>query len=432
MAWARGDAMRAVIDRIDAALERPRAGIAIALALAAVVAAAGFTNDFVYDDVPIIRDNALVHSLTHWPALWTATWWPPPFVQQLYRPLALALLAAQYAVGGGAPLAFRVVSGALYVCGVLAVWRLASRLVPRRVAATVAILFAVHPVHVEAVAQGVNQGELVVGIAAALMVTLYLDRRRAGAVRARDWAAMALLYMVAFLAKESGYVLPALIVAAGVVAPSRARALGPGLIALGAVAAGGLMARHAALAGYGFDVQPVPGLRGLGIGERLYTMLQVVPQWLRLLAFPLHLQADFADGAFPFPAAFGIAEAMGVVVVVGGALVAWRVRRVAPVATFGIAWCAVTLLPVSNIVPTGIMLAERTLYVPSIGFLLAVAALASQAVAGTRAGARVRAGVVMLCWAAAVFGLVRSVNRMSLWNSAHLEVTGATATTSDE
>ena len=49
----------------------------------------------------------------------------------------------------------------------------------------------------------------------------------------------------------------------------------------------------------------------------------------------------------------------------------------------GIAWTAVALLPVSNLIlPTGILLAERTLYLASVGAMLAVAGLSERAGGG--------------------------------------------------
>lgn len=409
--------------------------VATVLALAFVASAAHLLNDFVYDDVPVVRDNARLHALANWREIVSLPWWPPPFVEQLHRPLASLVLALQYALGGGAPLPFRIASVALYLAGAWAVYRLATRFLAPGAALAAAAVFAVHPVHVEAVAQAVNQGDLIVGLAGALMVTLYVDRRRAGHVRAGDWAAVAALYAAALLAKESGYVLPALLVAAEAIvvpaaAPGERLRLSLGYIALAAVAAAGIAARTAALGGAtigaaAFSVEPVASLRGLGLGGRLVTMLQVVPEWLRLLAFPARLRADFPPDAFPHPAAFGPAEYAGIGLLVGGAMAAWRARRTAPAVTFGLAWCAIGLLPVSNLVPSGIMLAERTLYLPSVGFVVAVGGAASWAVHARPAyAARTRAVLAALCVVAVAAGLVKSINRASLWNSAHFVVVG--------
>ncbi len=407
---------------------------ATVLSLAFAASAAHLLNDFVYDDVPVVRDNVRLHSLAGWRQIVASPWWPPPFVEQLHRPLAALMLAAQWAIGQGAPWPFRVVSVALYVAGAWAVYRLATRLLTPGAALAAAAVFAVHPVHVEAVAQAVNQGDLVVGLTAALMATLYIVRRRAGHVRARDWAALAALYAAALLSKESGYVLPAVLVAAELLAtpapgPGERLRLSLGFAALATVAAGGIAARQAALGDHAFAVEPVASLRGLGLSARLATMLQVVPQWLRLMAFPARLRADFPPTAFPHPARFGAAEYTGLALLFAASVVAWLARRSAPAVTLGLAWCAIGLLPVSNIVPSGIMLAERTLYLPSVGFVLAAGGAAAWLVRGHRApSSLLRTVLAVACAGAVAAGLVKSVNRASLWNTAHFVVVPAAPT----
>ncbi|MDA1081840.1 MAG: hypothetical protein O2973_09230 [Gemmatimonadetes bacterium] len=400
--------------------------VVAAVALAACIA--GILNDFVYDDVPLIVENLRLHSLTNAVEIVSQPYWPPPFIEQLYRPLAVLLLAVEWAVGAGNPVVFRLVSYALYVASAVAFFRLATMLLARHVAFAVALLFAVHPVHVEAAALGVNQGELIVGLSALLVAARYIERRRGGGLHAVDWAVMAAWYAAAVFTKENGFVLPALLVAAeltlfGSKGTSRpARALWPGYVAMAAVAAVALVVRHAVLSGL-VGAAPAKALVGLSLGERAFTMLQVVPMWVRLLVWPQHLQADFGPNEIVLPTSVGLAELGGVAVIAAAFAVLLLARRQRPVAAFGIAWCAVALLPVSNLVPTGIMLAERTLFLPSAGFLLAAGAL-SEMVALQRGGrsVAVRRALVATLALLVALGLGRSANRHALWNSAHFVV----------
>ena len=82
-----------------------------------------------YDDIPIIQDNVRVHQFdfAHVREIFSSAYWPPPFVEQLYRPLTLVGLAAQYAVGAGSPMVFRSVSYVLYAVTAVLVYRLATR-----------------------------------------------------------------------------------------------------------------------------------------------------------------------------------------------------------------------------------------------------------------------------------------------------------------
>ena len=125
------------------------------LALLAMVWMLG--NQFVQDDAGVMVDNAL---LRHWSGVWEAfasSYWPPRDSHELYRPLSIAWYTIQWQLGGGAPTLFRLVSLALYAAVTLAVWRLLLQLVPPGAAWVGAALFAVHPVHTEALVIAVNQ-----------------------------------------------------------------------------------------------------------------------------------------------------------------------------------------------------------------------------------------------------------------------------------
>ncbi len=72
--------------------------------------------------------------------------------------------------------------------------------------------FAVHPLHVEAVAVAVNQGELIVGLIATLWVGCYLRARRRGATSACGACiGFVATYLVACFFKENAVILPGLL-----------------------------------------------------------------------------------------------------------------------------------------------------------------------------------------------------------------------------
>jgi tetratricopeptide (TPR) repeat protein len=95
-------------------------------------------------------------------------------------------------------------------------------------------------------------------------------------------------------------------------------------------------------------------------------------------------------------------------------------RRRAPAIALGIAWTALALLPVSNLLfVTGVLLAERSLFLPSVGAAVAVGGAVAM-VDGwlvARSGLRVAAGAaVVACIAAGVF---RSAIREPVWRDDH-------------
>ena len=394
----------------------------IAVALTASIA--GIGNNFAQDDLPLILGHVRVHDLGNWRALLTSPFWPSPYSPDLYRPLTSLLLAVEYAVGAGAPVVFRVVSYLLLAAVSVQVFALGTRLLPRNIALAVALLFAAHPVHVEAVALGVGQSELIVGLIALLMTTRYLDKRRSNSLTRRDWAILGALYMVASLVKEQGFVLPGLLVIVELVflegaIGARTRKLAGGYAFLAAVLVLVLALRSLALGGELAGTFTAEALVGLSMSGRALTMLGVVPHWVRLLAWPAHLQSDYSPQELVASVGFGPVEAFGLLLL-GLALAAvWFGRRSAPVASFGLAWCAVALLPVSNVlVASGVVLAERTLFLPSIGFVLAIGGLAAtwwprvvgMQPAMSRSLAAAGAMIVVL-------GVARSIERQRVWRN---------------
>src|SRR5688572_26845214 len=110
---------------------------------------------------------------------------------------------------------FRVMSYLLYAAVSIALYTLIRRRLPTIVAFGAAALFAVHPLHVEAVAVAVNQSELWVGLLSCLAVSHYLGQRdRGGPLSTRHELYIAGLFLAACLFKESALMLPGFLVAA--------------------------------------------------------------------------------------------------------------------------------------------------------------------------------------------------------------------------
>ncbi|MDP3936791.1 MAG: tetratricopeptide repeat protein, partial [Deltaproteobacteria bacterium] len=134
----------------------------------------------------------------------------------------------------------------------------------------------------------------------------------------------------------------------------------------------------------------------------------------RLLLFPITLSPDYNFNQIPIPRGFEPAVAAGAAVLgisLFIALRAWAVPRRFAMA----AWAALTYFPISNLlVPVPLLLAERTLYIPSI----ALAVLAGDWLAGgivrrrvgTRRLAVALAVVIVVLWGA------RTVARNPVWH----------------
>ena len=118
------------------------------------------------------------------------------------------------------------------------------------------------------------------------------------------------------------------------------------------------------------------GLEGRSLLERILIMAPAVLVWLRWIVWPLHLSADYLPDVFVPNARLGLAQLAGFAVLGLAAWAAWAARRRQPGITVGIVFGAVTASVASNVVvPTGVLLAERLAYLPSVGAAIVVGAL---------------------------------------------------------
>ncbi len=402
-------------------MTRPAPAVATAAvaALAVVPALAGLRNGFVYDDVPVIQQNPLVHGLASSGAIWHSSYWP---AGRLYRPLTSQLFALEWAAGGGKPLLFHAVSFGLAVLLAVLVFRLVRRVLDVAGAAAplgpsllAAALFALHPVHVEAVANLVGQSELLAALFGVLAVERYLAWRQAGEVGASRRLFLAGLTLLAMLSKEIGVVVPLLLAAAELGLLRRPRPRLAALFVLQAAAVAlALLLRWSVLGSF-VGEQPVRALHGLGAGARAIAMLAVVPQWARLLLWPAHLQAEYGPPALAVTTELTAAHWAGLFIVTLAVFLWLVTRRRAPAIGFGLVWIGLALAPVSNLLAaTGLIVAERVLFLPSVGLAIGFAGgfawLWPRAAAGKAFVAVAAAGLLVAAG-------IRSVSRNAAWRS---------------
>jgi protein O-mannosyl-transferase len=398
------------------------AGALVALALASSVV--GIGNGFAYDDRYIVLLDARVHSLTNWTRFFTESYWPKQWGPDGYRPLTLLAFGVQWAAAGGQPWVFHAVNVALYAATTLAVFALARTCLPLPAAWLAAALFAVHPVHVEAVANVVGQAELWVGLLLVGAAARYVRRRNDGRLSAADMAAIGAAYVLACLFKEHAIVFPALLALAELTVVQDARSvrqrialMRPFALVLALLGVSYLGVRTLALSGEitGFHPYIVFESLSLSSTDRILTMFGIVPTWVRLLVWPARLSADYSPPGVAVADGLAAWQLPGFVLLCASLWLAFVLVRRRPALTFGIAWVAIVLLPSSNfLVPSGILLAERTLFLPSVGI---VVALAGATAWGWRAVPHAwvsRVGVAALALAI-VAGAWRSHQRTRVW-----------------
>jgi hypothetical protein len=345
-----------------------------------------FGLGFALDAMGVAQADPRVHAVTaqNLALIFQNDYWWPSSVDTLYRPVTTLSFLFNYAVLGnaGSATGYHLVNVLLHMANVLLVFQLALRLLHERMAAFFAAgLWAVHPVLTESVANIAGRADLLATMA--VLAGLLLYGRVLTSVR--WWPVVAGLFAAAavgMFSKESAAVLLGLMLLWDLCCGSGW--LGGGVrraAAYGAVACALALMLAARLAV--FASAPVPEmpfadnpLRGAGFWVARWTAVKIVGMDLGLLLWPLHLSSERGFAQI-VPATAGdpgawLALAVSVAILT---MVVLRYRRDKTM-FWSAGMFAIALLPVSNLVLLiGATMAERFLYLPSIGFAVAVAAL---------------------------------------------------------
>ncbi len=373
--------------------------------VAAAVAAPSIRNDFVGDDRWVIVERPFLQHPGSVRALLAQPYWPPGFGGVLWRPAVLASYALDYRISHS-PHWFHAVNVLWAGLAAALLALLACRVSDPPTGVVAGLLFAVHPVHVEATANVVGRAELMAaaGYAAALLCALLAERRRAWLI------GVVLATGLAIGSKEHAATLPVAVLLVFPATRRSARSAVPAILASAAPIAiyfalrGGIA--HGVVSAGGLAL----GLEGLNLAQRAWVMLPVSLEWWRLLLLPAHLSADYSPAEVVVTTAFGAGHALAVLVWGAAGWAAWRWRGRVPGALLGLAWVLLTVAPVSNVlVPTEILLAERTLFLVSWGAALALASVAVALPLSSRTRLGLLAAVLLL-------GAGRSVARVGAWH----------------
>ncbi|HVI92764.1 MAG TPA: tetratricopeptide repeat protein [Anaeromyxobacter sp.] len=410
--------------RLAVSLRRPATLAALTVAVAAAAPFLGTVrHGFALDDGSEIVRNDDVRALRNVAALFARGAWAGAGEDNpIYRPLNSATYAVNYAIGGLDPAGYHAVNVALHVLVSLLLLAVGRRLGLGWPAATLAAaLFAVHPLHVEVVANVAGRKD---ALAAAFVLAALLAHRvalREGG--SRLWLPVACV-AAALFSKESGVAAIGFVAAWDLLlAPEEVRArLGraAGLYATyGVVLIAYLLARRAAVGSFGVPLTHIPfgenPLAHVDPFTRALNAVAVLGRGLLLTVLPARLSADYSWDAIPvLRSPLAPAFLLSLAALVALVAAAWRARRTRPVFLFCAAWYGIAIFPASNLVlPVGTIFGERLLYLPSAAVFLAVAALVEPLVAAPRAAAAVRA----LCAAAVVVLGVRAGAYAQAWSN---------------
>lgn len=352
-----------------------RLAVLLLLVLSLLPFANALRGEFVFDDHLLIEQpQSRAGGISPLRAVVSPYWVMAPEAR-LWRPVTSVTLATDWRLGGGRPGLFHAVNLLLHAGVTVLLFFLLRRIAGRPgLALATASLFAVHPLHTEAVAWISGRAELLAAGFSLAAVLLSIDRRSSLA-----WLTP-LAVLLAVGSKESAAALPVLLLFTrwGITARERRPAWGPVAASFGSILLY-LLLRRSVL---GTWSGPLPAavdnpMSGLGLFERLPTVLDVAGRYLGLVVWPGRLSIDYSAPALGIVHGGSPYLLLGVLALAG--LLWLAIRRRGQTVGWGAGFALLTFALASNLpVVIGTIMAERLLYLPSAGLILvAVASCAS-------------------------------------------------------
>jgi tetratricopeptide (TPR) repeat protein len=352
-------------------------GAAVAVLLATLLAfARTLAYDFVWDDALLIQRSQRLQQWTSLPAVLGSHFWSEVHEgSHYYRPLVSLSFFLDVQAWGFNPMGFHLTNLLAHLATALAVLALARRLTGSVLAAAVAgVAFALHPIHTESVTFISGRTDVLATLFFLLALLGYVHWRHEGGPLA--FAGSLVAFFLGLAAKEVAVTLPLVLVLYDRMVGPKERGAGALARALARYAAyGGVVALYLVvrMASLGALVESDSGTWGTLL-TRVLTATKIVATyaWLTLVPFPANPYYVIVPVLWPPPTDWWAATG-GLAVLL--ALTVWAAWR-APVWGFAAIWFWVTLIPSVGVdllpVPTAIM-AERFLYLPSVGFCLLLA-----------------------------------------------------------
>ena len=339
--------------------------LSLLLAAAVIVYANALLNSFTYDDFPFILNNSAVTS----PSL--KGLFEPTRLGNVFRPVSFASFSLNWLIGNVHASGYHLLNLLLHAAVTLLLYFVLRRLLETLPQATTisfvaALLFAVHPIHTEAVASIAGRPEL---LAAGFLLAAWL-------FHLQDRPGFSLVcFALALLSKESAVAFVVLPLvgdyARGKLKPFYRYACIAGVAALYVGLLWKVQGGRFGEISIHFVDNPLIGLPAIW---RILNALRIAWKYIGLQIYPARLSCEYSyneiqtyiDLRHTLPASIA-----SLVIVLFWAVAVWK--RKTAWALVGAIYLAGFAVTANILIPIGTIMGERLAYVPSAGFCLLVA-----------------------------------------------------------
>ena len=380
--------------------------ILLIVLLTGVVFVNGTVNGFVADDHGFIKNNPNIRSLKNTPSFFFS---PEAMAGPerewgviIYRPLRTLSYALDYQFYGFGSTGYHVTSLLFHILVAITLYYLMFRLFNNRTVSLLgAVIFSIHPVHVEAVSWVASRADLIGLLFFNLSLLSYLSYR--DHPRRIHYLVFSLFFsFLAYLGKETMIPLPGIIILfdyafqrQGSIRKNLRHYL-PAWMLFALICLAYLVLRFSITG----RMSTNQGWWGGSPYSNFLMMGKVTAEYLRLLVFPFNLNLHYVIE--PVHTVFDPKVLLSFVIILfslAGIVYAYQKNKIV---FFLTGWFYLALVPIANIIPISFsMMAERFVYMPSEGPIMAMAyglsILYQKMHSGNRIlGARWLAGAILL------------------------------------
>lgn len=300
---------------------------------------------------------------------------------KLYRPLTKAMFAIEYEQSGGKPGLLHVVNIISYgfLCGFI--FLVLMKLMPQQfyIALIASLLFTFHPIHTEVVANIKSRDEIMV--LWFILLSIWFAKSFADSGKMKWMIPSAIFYFLALFTKESAItfvaLLPVTLYFFSKISLTK-NGLITGVMAVATVIY--LLIHQSVVGSIGLTSIPVADnslLETKNFAIQRMTAIEILGRYLRLMIFPHPLTCDYSFSTIPLVKSAGNPGFLiALILHLGGLVYAIINFKRRSIAAYAILFYLITISVVSNIfILIGTNMAERLMFVPSLGFCLLVSYL---------------------------------------------------------
>lgn len=361
----------------------------VLLGLALLITALAYINtlrfEFLYDDIPQIIYNTRVQSWSNAPSFFLHhVWWTPQdqaATGNYYRPIFLLWLLANYTLFGLKPLGWHLTTVLVHLVATWLVYRLGWRITgDKAVGAMVALVFGLHPTHIESVAWISGVTDPLMAVFTVGCVLAYVRARNVGMRQGRWLAASVVLFVLAMLTKETAFMVPVVLVAYEYFFRDQEEGKGNWvrgalwrLVPMLVTAVAYLVVRHTLLGGLQHPSEQAV-LDPHTPGTLLLSMPTVLWFYVWHSIWPFGLSVSYSS---PLTTSFGFAKVvLPLLGVLAAGVILWAIAWRSRVGGFAAAWLVAFMVPAVigvRVFEWDEAVHDRYLYLPVVGLAFLVA-----------------------------------------------------------